>query len=126
MTTAIEFIGVYDADSTIIGEISYWVGARLGRTHCALCEITHGMFSVKREWKECSLELKSPFRTFHRNDAPPDVLAHVDNVLPVVVARTADGLRTVLDGSELERLGGSSRGFVDALVEWLADHEAGI
>ena len=46
-----EFIGVYDADGTIVGEVSYWIGARLGRTHCSLCELTHGLFTVKREWR---------------------------------------------------------------------------
>ena len=25
-----ELIGVYDADSTLLGEVSYWIGARLG------------------------------------------------------------------------------------------------
>ena len=46
-----EFIGVYDADGTIVGEVSYWIGARLGRTHCSLCELTHGLFTAKREWR---------------------------------------------------------------------------
>ena len=27
--------------SAIRGELTYWVGARLGRRHCSLCEITH-------------------------------------------------------------------------------------
>jgi hypothetical protein len=34
-------VGVYDADGTLRGEVGYWVGARLGRAHCALCDITH-------------------------------------------------------------------------------------
>jgi hypothetical protein len=38
----VRLVGVYDADGTPRGEIAYWVGARLGRTHCALCDITHG------------------------------------------------------------------------------------
>jgi hypothetical protein len=29
----IEFIGVYDADATLIGEISYWLKARVGAAH---------------------------------------------------------------------------------------------
>ncbi|GDX28913.1 hypothetical protein LBMAG13_13430 [Actinomycetes bacterium] len=29
-----QLIGVYDADATLWGEISYWVGARLGVRHC--------------------------------------------------------------------------------------------
>jgi len=58
-----EFIGVYDADSTLIGEVSYWIGARLGRTHCSLCELTHGLFTQKSEWKACAKELSVPFHS---------------------------------------------------------------
>jgi hypothetical protein len=32
-------IGVYAADGTVTGELAYFVGARLGRAHCALCDI---------------------------------------------------------------------------------------
>ena len=32
--TVRELIGVYDADGTLIGEVRYRIGARLGRTHC--------------------------------------------------------------------------------------------
>lgn len=36
-------VGVYDADGTVLGELSYFVKARLGRAHCSLCDITHGV-----------------------------------------------------------------------------------
>ena len=61
-------VGVYDADGTPWGEVAYWVGARLGRRHCSLCEITHGAsftapedgrytFSVEGEAKDGSFAL---------------------------------------------------------------------
>ena len=37
--TVRELIGVYDADGTLLGEARYWIGARLGQTHRALCDI---------------------------------------------------------------------------------------
>lgn len=30
----LEYIGVYNADASIWGEVSYWFGARLGIRHC--------------------------------------------------------------------------------------------
>jgi hypothetical protein len=45
--------GLDDADETLRGEIAYCIGARLGRRHCSLCEVTHGLFAVKGEWKRC-------------------------------------------------------------------------
>ena len=114
----IEFIGVYDADSTLVGEISYWIGARLGRTHCSLCEITHGFFTIKSEWKQCQLSLDIPFRTFHRNDAPLDVIECAQDMFPIVLARTSVGLSVVLHHHELDELNGSVSHFVDKLNEF--------
>jgi len=107
-----EFIGVYDADGTIVGEVSYWIGARLGRTHCSLCELTHGLFTVKREWRECSVTLGVPFTTWHRNDAPAEVLAAAGGSYPVVLARDTSGLRVVVDAMRLETFDGDTAKFV--------------
>jgi len=73
-----EFIGVYNAESTVLGEVSYWIGARLGLRHCSLCDITHGLFTKRAEWQECESALPIPFTTFHINDAPADVLFLVE------------------------------------------------
>ena len=107
-----EFIGVYDADSTLIGEVSYWIGARLGRTHCSLCELTHGLFTQKSEWKACTKELSVPFHAFHRNDAPTDVLAVINGAFPAVLVRTDNGLSIVLTKGELEKFEGRTSDFV--------------
>jgi len=113
-----EFIGVYDADSTLIGEVSYWIGARLGVTHCSLCELTHGLFTQKSEWKTCAKELSVPFHTFHRNDAPADVLAALAGEFPAVLQRTAEGLTVILTKKALEQFEGHTADF----VQWLSGH----
>jgi hypothetical protein len=113
-----EFIGVYDADSTLIGEVSYWIGARLGVTHCSLCELTHGLFTQKSEWKTCAKELSVPFRTFHRNDAPADVLVALAGEFPAVLQRTKEGLSVILTKEALEAFGGNTADF----VQWLSGH----
>jgi hypothetical protein len=113
-----EFIGVYDADSTLIGEVSYWIGARLGRTHCSLCELTHGLFTQKNEWKECTKELSVPFTTFHRNDAPDDVIAALNGSFPAVLQRTTNGLTIILTNQALESFSGNTADF----AQWLSDY----
>ena len=111
----VEFIGVYDADSTLIGEMSYWIKARVGKAHCALCDITHGMFTKKQSWRVCEKELPVPFHTFHRNDAPLDVLQAARNQFPLVLARTTDGLTVVLGASDLEDFKGDPVMFMNHL-----------
>ncbi len=118
----IEFIGVYDADATLIGEISYWLKARVGATHCALCELTHGVFRTKREWVSCSRELAVPFRTFHRNDAPADVL-QTSPQFPVVLVRRSSGLSVLLDADALDEFAGDTVKFADHLVAVISESE---
>lgn len=118
----IEFVGVYDADATLIGEISYWLKARVGATHCALCELTHGVFRTKRDWVSCSRELAVPFRTFHRNDAPADVL-QTSQQFPVVLVRRSSGLSVLLDADALDEFAGDTVKFADHLADVISESE---
>ena len=113
-------IGVYDADGSVLGELSYFVRARIGAAHCALCDITHGRVRERADWKACRDELPVPFETFHRDDQPADVRAAISG-LPAVVARLDDG-RTVelLGRAALEECAGSPGRLVDALDAALA------
>ncbi len=57
VATILRLVGVYDADGSLRGELAYWVRARLGRAHCALCDITHGAVRERREWQAGRAEL---------------------------------------------------------------------
>ena len=66
-------IGVYNANGMIRGELAYWVGAKLGPTHCALCDITHGGIRERSEWVTCRAGLPVTFDTYHLDDQPAKV-----------------------------------------------------
>jgi hypothetical protein len=110
---------VYDADGTIIGEVSYWLGARIGRAHCSLCDVTHGMFTERASWREWRQSLKVPFELFHRDDMPADVSAMLTD-LPAVVARTGESVVLVLDHQSLETCDGDLQQFIEELHGSLA------
>lgn len=118
----VRFVGVYDADGTLTGELSYWVNARLGRAHCALCDITHGTFRERAEWRACRDELAVPFDTYHRDDQPEAVRAVSEGVVPTVLAETAVGLVVLLGPDEIEGCSGSVEAFDAALDAALARH----
>ena len=103
----VRLVGVYDADGTLRGELAYWVGARLGRTHCALCDITHGLARERSEWKTCRAGLPVLFDTYHRDDQPEDVSAASGGIVPVVLAETDDGFVVLLGPEELSECAGS-------------------
>lgn len=111
----IRLIGVYDADGTLRGELTYWFGARLGRTHCALCDITHGLVRERPEWKACREVLSVPFDTYHRDDQPEPVRAATGNLAPAVVAETAGGVVALLTPDDLDACSGSVDRLVDAV-----------
>jgi hypothetical protein len=105
MAKVVELIGVYDADGTPWGEVRYWLGAGLGRTHCALCDITHGSLREKPEWRDRRDALPAPFRTVHRDEVPDDVESMVSD-LPAVFARTDEGVVVLLDRTALDACDG--------------------
>ena len=109
-------IGIYHADGSVIGELRYWIGARLGRTHCALCDITHGRFTEKSEWQHCRATLPVPFATVHLDQRDPDLRAFTADATPTVVAVTSQGFRTLVGPDALEHLGGQPQSLVDAIV----------
>jgi hypothetical protein len=113
-------VGVYDADSTLRGELAYWVGSRLGRRHCSLCDISHGSVRQRPEWKACQAGFPVPFDTFHRNDQPDKIRAAADGQAPVVVAETAAGHELLLAPDDLDACDGSIDRLVDAIEQSVA------
>lgn len=114
-TPVVRLVGVYDADHTLRGELTYWIGARLGRAHCALCDITHGTFRERRDWQDRRAGLPVPFDAYHRDDQPAAVRAATGSVAPVVVAETVDGVVVLLGPEDLEACAGSPARLVDRI-----------
>ena len=116
----VRLIGVYDANGTLRGEIAYWIEARLGRRHCSLCEVTHGLFTVKEEWKRCRDGLPVAFDTFHRDDQPEVVRAATGDRAPVVLAETDGGLVVLLDGMQIEAADGDPQHLMQEIDDRVA------
>jgi hypothetical protein len=118
-------VGVYNANSTITGELAYFIGARLGSAHCALCDITHGLVRERPEWKACRARLRVPFDTYHLNDQPDEVRAAYDGPAPVVLADTDDGVIVLLGPHELSACGASVRRLVATIDDAVAARSLG-
>lgn len=116
--------GVYDADATLWGEMSYWVGARLGVRHCSLCDITHSLFTQKAIWKEQREKLMKDygvdFQAFHRNDQPENVRQVINNQYPAVVAQDETGqLFVFMTDVEITQCEKSPEKFLSHIIERL-------
>jgi len=118
-TTIRRLIGVYNANSTLRGELAYWIGARLGRAHCALCDITHGNVRERSDWKQCRAGLPVPFDTYHRDDQPGEIREVAGSRVPVIVADTgpARGLVLLLGPDDIQACEGSPSHLSEALTQ---------
>jgi hypothetical protein len=116
-------VGVYHANGTILGELSYWVKARLGRGHCALCDITHGSVREKASWRDCRDALAVPMTTVHLDERTPDVAAATDGRTPCIAAVTDAGVEILLTTGELDRCGGDPARLAAAIDDALAKRD---
>lgn len=108
--------GCTTPDGSLRGELTYWVGARLGRAHCSLCDITHGLVHEQSEWRTYHDGLPVPFGTrTARDDQPAEVRATTGDVAPVVVAETTAGIVNLLAPADLDACEGSADRLVEAL-----------
>ena len=123
MSRLVSLVGVYDARSDLRSELAYWVGARLGRRHCALCDITHGTFRERSSWRQCRDGLPVPFAQVHLDERPDEIVALTDGAVPCVVARTDDGDLVLLDRDALERCAGDPDRLVSAIAAAVEQQE---
>ncbi len=117
----VELVGVYAADGGLVGEVAYVVGHLLGRTECALCDVTHGTLRRKPDWDAMTARLPVPLRLVHRNETTTaERTASERSGLPVVLGVRPDRSHTVVLGpTRLAGLGGSVQRFEEAVREAL-------
>jgi len=118
-------VGVYNADGTIRGELAYWVGARLGRAHCGLCDITHGRVRERSDWRQCRSGLPVAFDTYHRDDQPDEIRVTAGDRTPVIIADTDAGLVPLLGPDDIEACHGSPLRLAEALARAAERHQLG-
>lgn len=103
---------VYDADGTLVGEVTYYFGSLIGRAHCALCDITHSKVGKRSSFRRCAADIGLPITYLHRDDVPADVVAAAGGQWPAVVGHDQAGAALLLlDREALERCHGSTDRF---------------
>ena len=102
MSAVTRLTGVYHAEGSLLGELRYVVGSRLGRTHCALCDITHGRLREKAAWREARDRLPVPFTAVHLDERDEAERAASEGRTPCVLAHTPDGIHVLLDSAALD------------------------
>jgi hypothetical protein len=108
------FIGVYQADGGLRGELAYVVGKVTGRHHCTLCDVTHSHVRRRASWDAFVDELPVPFALVHLNERDAAVEAATEGRTPIVIAELATGaFVTLIGASALEGIDGSVNAFIE-------------
>ncbi|GAA2034599.1 hypothetical protein GCM10009819_18630 [Agromyces tropicus] len=111
------YLGVYDADGGLLGDLAYVVGHVVGRAECALCDVTH-TWHRKPEWDRMVARLGVPFTLTYRNRVTDaSVLAAIRECgLPLVLEQDDAGTwHALLGREELRAAGGSVAAFEQQL-----------
>jgi len=116
--------GVYHADGGLMGELRYVVGKLRGTSHCALCDVTHGLTGKKAEFVACEARLGIPVELVHLNERTPELRAFTEGRTPCVVGHGQAGLVMLLSAEALDGFGGRVDGFERALRAALSSLDA--
>jgi hypothetical protein len=114
----VRYLGVYDADGGLAGELRYVIGHLLGTAACSLCDITHSPVRRRPAWDRMVASLGIPFDLRHRNELTSTEQAGVVGMgLPLVAAEFADGrFVCILDDAGLAACEGDPERLRAALV----------
>lgn len=108
-------MGIYNADGTLLGELTYVVRKYSGRGHCELCDITHGTVRRKPGWDAACTRAGLEIELLHRDEADADQLAAAGD-LPAVVAEHDGKWVLVMGPADLAACNGDPEEFVTRLL----------
>lgn len=117
-----KLVGIYNANGGVLGEISYVAGKIAGSTHCALCDITHGMNPLgRKEWKQSLQCLPLPIEMVHLNEMDARTRAAFAGVRPpAIMLLSSQQDRVLVEADEVEACGKDAQKLVDLILARLS------
>lgn len=116
----LRLVGVYNANGGFLGELAYIHGKMTNKSHCALCDITHGNNPFgKKEWKQARTCLAIPVEFVHLNEMDVRTEAVIaTTVAPAIVALLDNGSdRVLINAEELHQCNKDSQQLVNLINE---------
>jgi hypothetical protein len=110
------YIGIYNADGTILGEIAYVAKKLVGRGSCALCDITHGWTGRRRDFDATCQGAGIDWTLLHRDEATAEQLAAAGALPAVIRQNDSSTWELVLGPAELDECNGDPTALVTQLA----------
>ena len=112
--SVMKILCIYNASSTWIGELSYLYGKIFQNSSCSMCDLSHNLTSIKKEWQEMEANSDHEYRLLHSNDLPNDIPPALIEYLPCVLRETEDKserFSLLLSSDQLSACNGSITAF---------------
>eukprot|EP00919_Chromeraceae_sp_WS-2016_P037836 GHVR01090339.1.p3 GENE.GHVR01090339.1~~GHVR01090339.1.p3 ORF type:complete len:124 (+),score=13.70 GHVR01090339.1:644-1015(+) len=107
---------IYNAESSLVGELAYLAGKVIGNRSCALCDITHGWHPLgKSEWRKRD-ERELPVYWLHSDEQSYALKTFTEGRLPLVVADVAGKYEALLTKEQLAACSGDYKRFLELLT----------
>ena len=107
---------IYNAESSLVGELAYMAGKVIGNRACALCDITHGWHPLgKSEWRKRN-KCELPVYWLHSDEQSDALKAFTEGRLPLVVAEVSGKYEALLTKEQLSACGGKYKRFAEVLT----------
>ena len=108
---------IYNANSSLSGELIYFFKKYFYGLKCSMCEITHNFISEKKEWKDRLIQTKINLRTVHLDDQNDDLYNFSYGNTPCVIGESEKGFKLIFTTTELDNLNGNVELFFKSLEE---------
>ncbi|WP_420588605.1 hypothetical protein [Bacterioplanoides sp.] len=114
-----EFVGVYNAEGSLLGEIRYVVGKLTGTRSCALCDISHVLAAEKESFTAFKENFPAPFFNRHLDELEAGQLELAKDRAPCILGLDDDGWQVVLTRQHLEQCDKSVKKFRELMYSLL-------
>ena len=108
---------IYNANSSLSGELIYFFKKYFYGLKCSMCEITHNFISEKKEWKDRRIQTKINLRTVHLDEQNNDLYNFSYGNTPCVIGESEKGFKLIFTTTELDNLNGNVELFFKSLEE---------
>ena len=108
-------VGIYNAEGSLRGELSYIFKKLSGRGSCSLCDITHGWSpKPKRSWREACVESSVEITLLHLDELSERQRAAFTEA-PTILHEHEGEWRVLMSAEEITQFKGDPEGLLRAL-----------
>lgn len=106
-----KIICIYNASSTWVGELNYLYKKLFENKSCSLCDLSHGITGIKKEWKEMESISDHEYSLLHINEVPANIPHNLIKKLPCVLKQDIENFELLIRPEELQICNGSIESF---------------